>query len=45
MEVREDCQGEGRGRGLGKAWGNGRGEGGRMVVGAGRFISQLREPF
>ena len=43
--VREDGQGEGRGGGLGMAWGNGRGEGGRMVVGAGRFISQLREPF
>ena len=36
---------EGSRGGLGMAWGNGRGEGGRMVVGAGRFISQLREPF
>ena len=27
VEVREDGQGEGRGGGLGKAWGNGRGGG------------------
>ena len=30
---------------IGEGLGKGRGEGGRMVLGAGKFISQLREPF
>ena len=47
-EWEDGSKGRGSGRGERGRIGDGLGEwgrGGRMVVGAGRFISQLREPF